>query len=396
MVFIIAFDFAFAFYRGVSTLHPLIIVLMSLCIYFAYTIICLKGAIWEKIAIVILSYVVIALVCTIVPFIVSRLFNIEVADITNHFNSVRLFTLFLTKFFTALSYYYILKLSHKIKSSFDSKQLFLISIEQLISIVILFILNRYIVDNPYNKYNIFFMYVAFLGILISNILFYIVIYHINKSNAIKINNLVLQKQYEYQKQYAQDVKQTYEQTRQIKHDLKNHMTTLHYLLQDNQIEKALQYTGSFSEEVDKINFLVETGNSVIDAIINAKIANCKAKNFKVITNINCDLCNVDSLDTSTIISNLFDNAIEACEKNEQNIIFFSIDKKKDYTVIEMKNPINESVLNTNPNLNTSKKDKECHGFGTKNILKVAKKHAGLVDYYEESDMFICNVMLKFN
>lgn len=60
----------------------------------------------------------------------------------------------------------------------------------------------------------------------------------------------------------------------------------------------------------------------------------------------------------------------------------------------MKNTIGHSVLEGNPELNTTKKDKIIHGFGTKIINDIAKKYNGAFDYYEENGYFICSIILK--
>lgn len=65
-------------------------------------------------------------------------------------------------------------------------------------------------------------------------------------------------------------------------------------------------------------------------------------------------------------------------------------------MILVKNSIPVSVLDTNPDLRSTKKDALDHGFGVKTIRSIAVKYGGRVDFYEEGLTFICRAELKKN
>ncbi len=100
------------------------------------------------------------------------------------------------------------------------------------------------------------------------------------------------------------------------------------------------------------------------------------------------------MDICNIIANTLDNAIEACEKAKEKKIELYIFKVKNYLSITIKNTIEKSVLKTNPDLQSSKADLSIHGIGTKSVKAVAKKHDGVVEYHEEGNIFICNILLS--
>ena len=60
----------------------------------------------------------------------------------------------------------------------------------------------------------------------------------------------------------------------------------------------------------------------------------------------------------------------------------------------IQNSIQGSVLNTNPNLLTTKQDKQNHGFGTKILSDIAKKYDGRCDFYEKNNIFCCKIILR--
>ena len=69
-------------------------------------------------------------------------------------------------------------------------------------------------------------------------------------------------------------------------------------------------------------------------------------------------------------------------------------------VITIKNPTAEDVDAEAPNsgrYNTSKPDKEHHGFGVRNIRKTVEKYGGMLSFACEDKEFILTIMLmKYN
>ncbi|MBP0978566.1 MAG: GHKL domain-containing protein [Oscillospiraceae bacterium] len=50
-------------------------------------------------------------------------------------------------------------------------------------------------------------------------------------------------------------------------------------------------------------------------------------------------------------------------------------------------------MTDNPSLKTTKTS-EGHGLGTVIIREIAEKYDGVCDFYEEDDLFCCNVLLN--
>ena len=62
-------------------------------------------------------------------------------------------------------------------------------------------------------------------------------------------------------------------------------------------------------------------------------------------------------------------------------------------MILFKNTIGRSVLKSNPDLKSTKKDGSSHGYGHKIVEKIVKDHRGMIDYFEEGDMFGVQIIL---
>ena len=62
-------------------------------------------------------------------------------------------------------------------------------------------------------------------------------------------------------------------------------------------------------------------------------------------------------------------------------------------IITVKNSIDESVLDKNPEL-VSTKAEEGHGYGIKQMKNIVEKYDGMIDIYEKNQMFVVSVMLE--
>lgn len=79
-----------------------------------------------------------------------------------------------------------------------------------------------------------------------------------------------------------------------------------------------------------------------------------------------------------LLSNLLDNAIEACEKLDCNkVIRLKLVKEKQQMVLSVQKSSGGSRRNKNNDIQTGKGDKKNHGIGLKNIQMVLDKYGGI-------------------
>ena len=196
-----------------------------------------------------------------------------------------------------------------------------------------------------------------------------------------------QHDYKLQKSMADEIMKMREQSRALKHDMKNHTFVILSYLEKNQVEEAKQYT---SEILDKLNAMytyISVGNSLLNFIINSKLSKAKERNLLIKAEIeNLPFSYIDSIDFSSLLNNILDNAIEAAVQSEKKQLAVSIAHKKGFDIIVVKNSIDKSVLQENPELKTSKTG-QGHGFGMQQIRTIVSKYDGELDIYEEQGMF---------
>ena len=134
------------------------------------------------------------------------------------------------------------------------------------------------------------------------------------------------------------------------------------------------YLNDLRKNVNLDECTVETGNPALDAILSTKIAIAKSKGIDVNTIIQIpEYISVAPADLCVIFGNSLDNAIEACERVQTK------NKKIGITIICKDKAILCKIVNTSPKptnslIDTSKDDKQNHGFGLENIKTALSKY----------------------
>lgn len=192
----------------------------------------------------------------------------------------------------------------------------------------------------------------------------------------------------------EEIEKLHDNTRRLKHDMKNHIMVIASYLNNNEVNKAKEYLSVVLDNLNRVYSYIQTGNSVLNYIINSKLEYAHRSGIQFKAEIeNLSFANMGSVDFSAVLSNALDNAIEASMKASDKFIYVAILKKRGYNSIIVKNRIDKSVLKDNPNLNSTKSEDEAHGYGIKQIMTITNKYNGIVDIYEESDMFCISILI---
>lgn len=204
-------------------------------------------------------------------------------------------------------------------------------------------------------------------------------------------------QREFRLESGDNVKRQYEETRRIRHDLKQVYAVLSALLSENKVAKAEEYLSRNYSEIENMEILIDVGNDFINALLSSKLKRARALGITVRCCVDRAL-SFDEADMCVLLGNMLDNAIEACEKckncESPRFVELSIASRGEQFLIEVANSVSENVLGKNAGLTTTKPNSELHGFGTKSIRQIAEKYDGNVRYFQEGDIFTCEVLLS--
>lgn len=214
------------------------------------------------------------------------------------------------------------------------------------------------------------------------------------------DNLDMEKQlsemkndYDLLQEMAEEIRKMQEQSRLLKHDMKNHTMVMLSYFEENRIEEARNYAGEILDKLNKMYTYVNAGNSLLNYIINRKLSEAAEAGIGLRAEIeNLAFAYMDGVDFSALLNNLLDNAIEGAQRSEDKKLEVRIFSQNGLDVITVKNSIDGSVLETNPGL-TSTKDTPGHGHGIRQIRSMTEKYNGEIDIYEKDHMFVVSILL---
>jgi len=208
----------------------------------------------------------------------------------------------------------------------------------------------------------------------------------------RMNQILLQQQQEYYSMLIE--KET--DTKKFRHDIKNHIYCISQLLELDKRQEALQYIIHMQEKVERLSILINTGNEIVNIIINDIFGKVTRTNISLQwKGMLPEKLKINNMDLCIIFSNLMKNAVEATEKvKETRELVVQVDVKysDDSLFIQMKNPIAERIIIVNNRLESLKSDLSKHGFGSLNIENVVDQYGGKITYTSSDDIFAAEII----
>ena len=220
-------------------------------------------------------------------------------------------------------------------------------------------------------------------LVIANIAVFLLLDWIGNSEETIKKRLALEQTVQLQAQNMAALGKAYSEQRKITHEFNSQLETIQCLLKSSDRKDALAFVTAVQAKQTTRSLLVNTHHPIVDALLNQKAYLAKSKNIQIHFEIN-DLSGLqlDSVDVTTILGNLLDNAIEACvlygEGSQIQVkvllgdtLFFAIRNTSKPVRI-----IGESLPTTKPN-------PQLHGFGLENVKTLLHKYNG--EYAMEYD-----------
>lgn len=189
-----------------------------------------------------------------------------------------------------------------------------------------------------------------------------------------------------QLQLYETLSESVEQQRQLSHEYHNQLGVIQELCKNEDMDSLQKYLAEINGEVQHDMDCIDTHHAIVNAVVNKKYHEATDKGILFICKIN-DMMKLDmsNQDIVLLLSNLLNNAIEACERvADEKVIKFKFVLEDNKLIISVKNTYNpETIHKSNDEFQTSKtQDVESHGFGLKNVIKVVQKNQG--DYIIET------------
>ncbi|WP_456055919.1 sensor histidine kinase [Agathobacter sp.] len=187
--------------------------------------------------------------------------------------------------------------------------------------------------------------------------------------------------------YSAQLDDKLNQLHSLRHDMKNHLIVIDGYASQHNDRKIHEYIHNISEDLSLTN-AVDSGSHIVSALIAEKENKAKSQNIRCEINISTPGINIDDFSITTIIGNLFDNAIKAASECEHGWIRFSLTQTGSYMNIVIENSCSGNIIENNGEFTSTKNDKVLpHGIGIKNVRKVVSNLNGQIDFSYASGYF---------
>ena len=244
-----------------------------------------------------------------------------------------------------------------------------------------------------------------LGIVIASgvvivVLILLMIYYFNVQNKYQIENSILERFNEQQREYFEQLLEKEQRTRQFRHDIIAELIQIKNYEDRKEYEKLGSYLDEMLSDISSISkYDYDVGNEIVNTILNYYLLPIKDKCKIEVKGYISDSMDIARRDLCILVSNLVKNAVEAVEQvsDKEKYIFFEIKSGNIFLQINMRNTCAEHTGITKAGeIYTTKVDKINHGLGIKNIENTLRRYEGYAEYKIEDNCFVSEIMVKSN
>lgn len=288
---------------------------------------------------------------------------------------------------------FIIKLKVFLKEK-DNQYMLIMSLIPAISVIVCCFM-VYRSDKSYEM-NVIYTFIAMAGIIIINVISVLLLIMEQKVYEQKTRQQVMLSAYQQKEKDIESILDMQKQNSKQRHDINNVLILISELIQDEKYSKALEVLDKYRTGYNNINVTeIVSNNIVLNYLLNRKINQCREAGIDMACYVLGNIAGVDDMDLYILLENLCDNAIEAAGQCKKPSIKLQIAEDNASMYIDIGNTTSGNVLNNNPHMNTTKKDKNMHGFGIMNIRDIIDKYNGTINYEQQGDNYLmCRCTLE--
>lgn len=258
--------------------------------------------------------------------------------------------------------------------------------------------NIFLITSQHKEYAVFAIISSLLLLLLIYLIFEVYDRMVEDAEA-QEKNLLYEQELDLLNRQAQEREEYDTELRQLRHDMKNHMSSLLGMLQGNDTREAEEYVrgmlqGSLDGQTEEVS---HTGNIIVDNLVNHKSGIARAEGIT----FNANILLPSELPfrgghLTIVFGNLLDNALEACREVEEGKRYITMDASYEKEVL-MLTVINtyrgERRKNHDGKYVTTKKDHRSHGLGLSSVEQAVGAYRGQMDAEGRGGVFRVSVVM---
>lgn len=200
-------------------------------------------------------------------------------------------------------------------------------------------------------------------------------------------------------QNYQAAKEAYETNATLYHDMRNHFAMVQGYLTDGKVAEAQAYLEEINGWIDAYPKERWTGIGALDYILNQKKETAARQGTGMVIHAEYPAdCQIDPVDLCAILTNLLDNAMEACARQpegESREITVTIRRINLFLIIRITNSSATAPAIKDGSLVTSKRDRRLHGWGLRSVKAAVEKYQGTMEITYSDLVYTVDVMLFY-
>lgn len=225
------------------------------------------------------------------------------------------------------------------------------------------------------------------ALALGNIAIMYLLYRLEKNEQEARQNVLLRHQMDIQLQSFQALEKSYRAQRAAAHEFSHHLSTIDSLLSKGNTCDAISYVRTLQEKQTARVFSINSHHQIVDAVLNQKYQLAKEKQIDMQVKLN----NLEHLPVSidalvVLLSNLLDNAIEACDRcgteKEINCVFIM----KDVFFLMVENT-SQPVEIIDGEIASTKHDSGEHGYGLANVKHILNELQAEYTFFYQDGRF---------
>lgn len=179
--------------------------------------------------------------------------------------------------------------------------------------------------------------------------------------------------------------------KQNRHDIRHHNAIIAEYLNANDIKGAKAYLKSYDDSIVGNTLKEFSKNPTANAIFRLYDRRAKEQgiSFEVCLEVEAELC-YTHIDIGILLSNLLENAFEACQRQDSPYVMFFCKAKEGIGLIEVKNSaVLQQVFENGMPIST----KSGGGTGLLSVKNIVQKNNGMLEVGQEGNEFVVRIVL---
>lgn len=195
------------------------------------------------------------------------------------------------------------------------------------------------------------------------------------------------------------LRQRIDETKTVQHDLRHHAVMIESFLQNCEYDNLGTYIREFQAATQRVQPVEYSGHPVVNVLAQhyAQLAEKHGVSLTFKLEISRNI-KVSEADLCAVLSNLLENGLEACRRQEsgKRFIALAIGQKPSMLSIRMENSTDGKLSESDGAFFSSKAEGR-KGYGLDSIRALAKRYAGDAEFRHDKDreVFVSTVLLTF-